>query len=273
MTDQFPSLIKSAAETFTNETTAFAQIRIEKGVFKARLQAVEIMQQFVGDVTFGQDPKGILFYKHVFDFEVSQVDFTYQKYSGPGSLVAIKIDFKDKGSTRAFATFISRVDTSKYSIPLNASAGGVGRWTRFKAATAQVDAIRQHDATRLYLQLPPIGREVYFETNKRSSLKSSGILIFRDITKLTDRPLAPEGDDRQLLADYAPDRIVFSLKQKVPTERPKEFALFLPVDPLRDVGTVGVTQPATYWRPFEPDHGFAAFSLASPEEPEEAEQA
>lgn len=272
MTDQFPSLIKAAAETFTNETTAFAQIRVENGAFKARLQAVEIMQQFVGDVTFGQDPKGILFYKHVFDFEVSQVDFTYTKYSGPGSLVAIKIDFRDKGATRVFATFISRVDTNKYFIPLNPSAGGVGRWTRFKAATAQVDAVRQQDSTRLYLQLPPLWKEVYFETSKNSSLKSSGILIFRDITKLKDKPLAEEGDDRQLLADYAPDRIVFSLKQRVPTEKPKEFALFLPVDPLKEIGTAGVTQPATSWRPFEPDHGFLGFSLSAASA-EEAEQA
>jgi hypothetical protein len=54
MADQFPNLIKAAAETFTNEATAFAQIRVENGAFKARLQATEIMQQFVGDVTFGQ---------------------------------------------------------------------------------------------------------------------------------------------------------------------------------------------------------------------------
>lgn len=60
------------------------------------------------------------------------------------------------------------------------------------------------------------------------SIESSGILIFRDITKLKDKPLAEEGDDRQLLADYAPDRIVFSLKQRVPTEKPKEFALVSP---------------------------------------------
>ena len=60
MTDQFPSLIKAAVETFTNEATAFAQIRVENGAFKARLQATEIMQQFVGDVTFGQGEVPVL---------------------------------------------------------------------------------------------------------------------------------------------------------------------------------------------------------------------
>ena len=66
MTDQFPSLIKAAAETFTNEATAFAQIRVENGAFKARLQATEIMQQFVGDVTFGQGEVPVLWLRRSF---------------------------------------------------------------------------------------------------------------------------------------------------------------------------------------------------------------
>jgi len=54
MTDQFPELVKEAAKLFANECTAYAQFRVENNVFKARLQATEIVKQFVGDVTFGQ---------------------------------------------------------------------------------------------------------------------------------------------------------------------------------------------------------------------------
>jgi hypothetical protein len=53
----FPQLLKEAAEIWPNETSAFEQIRQEgtgtTGV-RIRLQAVEIMQQFVGDVEFGK---------------------------------------------------------------------------------------------------------------------------------------------------------------------------------------------------------------------------
>ena len=109
----------------------------------------------------------------------------------------------------------------------------------------------RHQATGFYASLPPIAayleRGIFRDQQDLESqwvsesllplialiigvysVESSGILIFRDITKLTDKPLQSEGDDRQLLADYAPDRIVFSLKQKVPTEKPKEFALVSP---------------------------------------------
>ena len=41
-----------------------------------------------------------------------------------------------------------------------------------------------------------------------------GILIFPDVKKLKDHPNKEEHDDRPLLADYAPDRIIFSLKPK-----------------------------------------------------------
>ena len=41
-----------------------------------------------------------------------------------------------------------------------------------------------------------------------------GILIFPDLKKLKDRPDEEEHDDRPLLANYSPDRIVFSLKPK-----------------------------------------------------------
>jgi hypothetical protein len=140
----------------------------------------------------------------------------------------------------------------KYPIPLNPSAGGNGRWTTFKAATCQVDAIRQQDSTRLYLQLPPIGREVYFNTSGRSDISechklpllapfpltlasnqsgASGILIFRDVKKLKNRPLEddPNGqDNRPLVADYAPDRIVFHLQKKVGETKLKEFGLVSP---------------------------------------------
>lgn len=58
-----------------------------------------------------------------------------------------------------------------------------------------------------------------------AELGATGILIFRDLTKLKDKPLEDEGDDRRLVADYASDRIVFQLKKKVPTEKQKEFGL------------------------------------------------
>jgi len=51
---QYPDLLKQAAIDYPSNATGFAQFRREGNDFKARLQAVEIMYQFVGDVTFGK---------------------------------------------------------------------------------------------------------------------------------------------------------------------------------------------------------------------------
>ena len=42
MSDQFPTLLKQAAEDFTNECTAFAQFRIENGQFTHAVEEVTI---------------------------------------------------------------------------------------------------------------------------------------------------------------------------------------------------------------------------------------
>lgn len=50
----FPRLIEEAAKIWPNETAAFEQITLEANKIKIRIQAIDIMQQFVGDVSFGR---------------------------------------------------------------------------------------------------------------------------------------------------------------------------------------------------------------------------
>jgi len=264
MADQFPDLLKAAASEFTNSATAFAQFRREGNDFKARLQAVEIMYQFVGDVTFGQDPKGILFYRNVSDCRVTKVNFDYQRFNGPGTSVTIRVNFRAERGRNDFARFLARFDSSKYPIPLQPTAGGNGRWLKFKAATAQVDAVRQTSETELSLQVGPIHKEVLFDTSTTGSVDTTGVLIFHDVTRLKDFPW---GDSRRMLVDFAPDRIVFYL-QPTPSEGKNEFGLFLPVDPVATIGPPRQGVAAT-WQDFVPD--FTALSLASAEEEEHDE--
>ena len=58
MTDQFPQLLKDAATKWGNETTGFAQFREQVDGntirIKLRLQATDIMTEFVGEVHFGR---------------------------------------------------------------------------------------------------------------------------------------------------------------------------------------------------------------------------
>jgi hypothetical protein len=137
----------------------------------------------------------------------------------------------------------------KYKLPPVRPGLGQGEWKRFKAATSKVDVLRQQDSTRLYLQFPPLQREVYFDTSGRSDISechklplpvpspltlasdqsdASGILIFRDLKRLKDNPLEDDSmchDHRPLVADYAPDRIVFQLQSEDGSTNLKEFGL------------------------------------------------
>lgn len=118
----------------------------------------------------------------------------------------------------------------------------MGRWNRFKAATAQVDVVRQQDSTRVYIQINPIRKEIYFESGATAALSkychivllphhlmyeldTEGIIIFKDSMQLSDIPLIEDGDDRPLLADYSPARIVFTIQPRVSTENPHVFGL------------------------------------------------
>jgi len=66
MTDHFPQLLKDAATKWGNETTGFAQFREQVDGntirIKLRLQATDIMTEFVGEVHFGRGKSYYFFY-------------------------------------------------------------------------------------------------------------------------------------------------------------------------------------------------------------------
>ena len=124
MTDHFPQLLKDAATKWGNETTGFAQFREQVDGntirIKLRLQATDIMTEFVGEVHFGRgnptmsstwyfvcwllsDPKGILFYHRQSDFKVEDADYQVFYHRGPGHSVAVRVDFYVTGENEAFA--------------------------------------------------------------------------------------------------------------------------------------------------------------------------
>ncbi|KAH9980429.1 hypothetical protein BJV74DRAFT_857028 [Russula compacta] len=200
----FPSLLKESAERWSSECSAFEQLRIEGGALRLRLQAIEIMQQFVGDVNFGRDPKGLLFYNSQGDFDVGLADFRYWKH-GTGPIVTIQTDFHEVGLPTPFARFIARVDTTQYRLPQLAAVTGQGDWSPFEAALTQTRVVRVHGSTRLNLRFMPIRKRVYFDVGGTGRINSTGVLIFRDIGRLQrDQP-----NGQPLIADYASDRVVF----------------------------------------------------------------
>ncbi|EDR09288.1 uncharacterized protein LACBIDRAFT_325972 [Laccaria bicolor S238N-H82] len=239
--DPFPQQLSEAAKALPHFTTAYAQFREAANSVDLHVEAPEIMKRFVGDFQFGEDPKGVLFYDSFANIGVVQYTVVY--YQGAASSKTGPLRRK------LVARFIARVDTKKYKLPPIRLGRGQGEWANFSAATSPADVLRQDESDRLYIQFPCIAKEVYFATNKKSRIKGSGILIFRNITELkTD---TSPSDDDTILAYYSPDKIVFFLKTTGEDEGStalKEVGLFLPDLPLKDIGQPNVAQlPETTW--------------------------
>jgi len=217
------------------------------------IQAPEIMMRFTGQVEFGKDPKGILFYESFSNASVTP--FTVRYFNGPGAWKTVRVDFfelQDRPSPtpKTLARFLAKVDTRKYKLPPIRPGPSQGRWSRLKAATSRVDVLRQQDEAELSLQFEPLHREVFFNTTAGESIDASGTLIFSDLAKLRDYPLE---DDRRMLVNYGPNKIVFYLPA-TRSERRKEFGLFIPDYPLNTLGESRQAVPAT-WEDYEPDPG------------------
>ncbi|PPQ65516.1 hypothetical protein CVT24_010812 [Panaeolus cyanescens] len=240
---EFPRFIKEAAEVFRSECTAWTQVRWEGRDIKVRLQAPDIMQQFIGDVEFGKDPEGLLFYNNAAsDFAMRDHDFDYTKH-GTGQWRTFVLNFYEVDDKKPVARFIARVDTNKYPIPGESFARGKGRWSKFPAATAQTTAVRGEGRNRLYLQFPALRKYVYFQTSSSQAIEEKpGVVIFKDYDMLQDTV-----NNRAVVADYANDRIVFHTEG----DKSTVVALYIPNEPLV-VGSAGARPPSTTWRPFDP---------------------
>lgn len=253
--DPFPQQLSEAAKALPHFSTAYAQFREGANSVDLHVEAPEIMKRFGGGVQLGEDPKGVLFYDSFSNISITQ--FTVVYYQGLGASKTVRLDFHAKHGPlhrKLVARFLARVDTKKYKLPPVRLGRGQGEWVSFRAATSAAEVLRQDESERLYIQFPCIAKEVYFNTNKKSSIKGSGIFIFRNIMELKDtssQDCQTTSDDNTIVAHYSPDKIVFFLKVTKEGEEStalEEVGLFLPDLPLKDIGQPNVAQlPETTW--------------------------
>ncbi|KAF9054685.1 hypothetical protein BJ165DRAFT_1523175 [Panaeolus papilionaceus] len=208
----YPALIMEAAKTFANQCGAHAQVQLVEQEMKLCVQAPRIMQQFMGDVDFGKDPAGLLFYNNTeLDFSVPDQAFRYTAY-GAGPWITVQIDFftgSDDGSGDHFLSrFIARVKSESYAYLSRQGESGRGNWSKFSAGTAQGITIRAEGRPRIYLQLPALRKYVFFETKDSSPIEEkSGIFIFKNYATLQDKVR-----EEVVLASWSDDRITFYVK-------------------------------------------------------------
>jgi len=219
------------------------------------MQAPEVMKEFEGDVKFGYDPKGILFFRNVSELEVSKIRFRNARYSAGGTKVVVETEFAGLAEPfRPFMRFVAEVDTRVYTIPDFNDRIGTGTLRAFDAVTSQVKAVRRGSDNTIYMESNSIQKQAYFPSGLQAAFTKSGVMFFRYISELKDKP----DGEKNCVADYAPDRIVFHLEGK-PN---KVVAIFLPNDPIANIGK-GLQ--IVKWIDTPPPDNFKAFNV----EPEE----
>jgi len=241
----YPELIKKASQQFKYESTAFAQITLKH----MHVQAPIIARQFIGDkskgdIEYGRDPLGQLFYDSPEDL-TRRTKFTYKlsgtlKQPGDGeNFVTIEIDLLEavpSANPVVLARFLAKVDTNIILLPLVWSGTGEGDWSEYRAALIPGFITRATSSTTLFVGFHPLNKEVYFDSGTPGAIENKmGILLTKNIDLL-------ENTVASIPANRA-DRILFH----IPNSPKQVVGIFVPNEPIA-VGTAARSSPTTWIR-------------------------
>lgn len=246
MATSFPERIRQAAIDFPGaHSTAWVQYLTSGSDVHVSMQAPEIMKEFRGNVKFGIDPKGILFFRSIEDLNiVGNIKIRNRRHPVAGTRVIVESEFAGPGDGfHAFARFVAEVDTAVYPIPnVDANAVGTGQMKAFDAVTCHIHLTRQTGSSTINLGSNSIHKQAFFTSQAQTLLSQAGVLFFPNLSRLQTKPNGREN----CVADYAADRIVFHIENG-----PREVVgLFLPNKPVNGIGPVGIQRVT--WNNIEP---------------------
>ncbi|KAF8726424.1 hypothetical protein AX14_007896 [Amanita brunnescens Koide BX004] len=220
----YPYQLCEAAREFSNSCTAYAHLHKSHDSSGLRIQAPEIMMQFVGDVDFGRDPKGLLFYRSNMKSRHSTYEVLYYKTST--SSIVVRVDFFMHGEQTPFARFLANAKASQ--LPSSVPGPGHGTWGTLEAVLCPMHVTRPSGSPTVNLGSHAIEKQVYFKSHHRTPISEPGVLFFRDLARLKDQPYPLGG----CMAHYTPDRIKFHIEN----EPDDVVAVYFPAHPMLNIG-------------------------------------
>ncbi|KAF8726423.1 hypothetical protein AX14_007895 [Amanita brunnescens Koide BX004] len=99
-----------------------------------------------------------------------------------------------------------------------------------EAITCSMHVTRPTGSSTVNLGSNSIHKQAYFRSQAQTSISQPGVLLFRDLARLTTQPDSRRGC--QCVADYTSDRIKFHIEN----EPDNIVALFYPTRPMNDIG-------------------------------------
>ncbi|KAH7874217.1 uncharacterized protein C8R40DRAFT_1171753 [Lentinula edodes] len=174
-----------------------------------RIEATEIMREFVDNIQFGRDPEGWLFYGTPQDLDTDSGDTVYYRvYTNDESPMAIRIDFfgRDPNTPgiKPFAQFLTK-DTAKIPIENIPADTGSGLWRKLSTGISSATVSKLTNDPTIKLSAHAIGKNLTFNLPDSSSfthaLHIDGAFHFQNIKDLNYNTLA--------ITNYNTDRILY----------------------------------------------------------------
>ncbi|KAJ3878983.1 hypothetical protein F5051DRAFT_427768 [Lentinula edodes] len=174
-----------------------------------RIEATEIMREFVDNIQFGRDPEGWLFYGSPQDLDTDSGDTVYYRvYINDESPMAIRIDFfgRDPNTPgiKPFAQFLTK-DTVKIPIEDIPADTGSGLWRKLNTGISSATVSKLTNDLSIKLSAHAIGKKLTFDLPNSASftqaLHIDGVFHFQNIKDLNYNTLA--------ITNYNTDRILY----------------------------------------------------------------
>ncbi|KAJ3860145.1 hypothetical protein EV359DRAFT_85638 [Lentinula novae-zelandiae] len=182
-----------------------------------RIEATEIMREFVDNIQFGRDPEGWLFYGTPQDLDTDSGDTVYYRvYTNDESPMSIRIDFfgRDPNTPgiKPFAQFLTK-DTAKIPIEDIPADTGSGLWRKLSTGISSATVSKLTNDPTIKLSAHAIGKNLTFNLPDSSSFTHALHLNYNTLAITNynaDRILYyDQNDSTKLLGVFYPSSDLF----------------------------------------------------------------
>ncbi|KAF8325387.1 uncharacterized protein EI90DRAFT_3128739 [Cantharellus anzutake] len=194
----------------------------EQGV---RIEAPEILKEFIDNVAYGRDPVGTLFYNNIDDIRgKTKYNVIYSDTSVKDENAAVIVQFfgSNENQGNFYAEFVGRDPARTVWWIVDGTTHKGGEWHPLKLTTSTAFVGKKSNENKVNITLAAIGKQVSFDlpagygTGKNISVW--GNLSTNDIKKIKK--------GTRSVVDYNNDRILF-----YPQNRSKDLtAVFIPLE-------------------------------------------
>jgi len=164
----FKEAIKSRIDVYKESAAASALFYFsnadgheEQGV---RIEAPEIMKEFVDKVTYGRDPVGTLFYNDIGDIQgTTKYNVIFSDSSVSDADACVIVQFFGSTQGKFYAEFVGKNPSRSVWWIVDGTKHSGGDWNLLKLVTSTSYVYKRSTESKVTITVGPIGKQVTFD--------------------------------------------------------------------------------------------------------------